>query len=647
MVRGHRLGLFSILAIGCFCMSGCGEFPEPFKVTDRSPRDDKEAPFDPPNMYPGWAYDQPDYFRPPEELTPEPRVRKGDPLHYFTNNKIVLVRRPTGYTPEEIPRVAIYWTDNNGFRWNKGGYFGREQTFFPLQVSEDGDYGIRFVGPGQEAALDSLAYPVRVYHVDTKLPEVEVMIEPEKSWYHPGEEILISWRVNDYHLIEKPTRVGILVDFTAEVDRRTIELERDLPDEGSLPYRIPPDMIDHELRFRVDALDRAKNLGIGYSYALQVVDPSMIADQHGQPMPDPALPPEFMQQPEMDPEPAPQEAGPEPMAEAELELIGRADDQAAVDRDVPYATAITRVPDSTSDVLWMAPLPEDGTSLSEDVAQGDTTPFEPSGTIPMTPLHEGRDTHVASAGRVEEMALVQDDRLAGGSEIQAGDLTPTRTTRPPAIRSIAATAEPASPPSKTPPTRDTALPNDGALNVAGTTPADTATVAPAEADAPAAPKSSEPLRAAPPERPERALQPISRPARVTDAHLHSRSAAPLGLRDMQDRLARIDFTFGNGVLVPLPATVAAPAQAVAHTQTSHPWRRLGSHLPDALRTVWALPRPEFGAELNRLFQTDFFATSEPARRTPAAPKAASKAEQPDRALAGMAGEPLEAGATVP
>lgn len=249
---------------------GCGEMPSPFTVADRSPKSDADAPFDPPNTYPEWAYDAPSYVRPAEELIPEPKVNANDPLHYFTKDRVILIRKPEGYTPEETPRVAIWWTDNNGFHWNKAGYFGRTQSYFAFEVEEDGDYGIRFVGPGQDAAIHSLPYPERVYHADSTLPEVEVTIMPEQTWYHVGDEITINWKASDYHLIEKPVRIGMLLDFTADGVNAT-ELERDLPDEGSMTFKLPAEALDHEVRIRADALDRAGNLGIAISFALQVV----------------------------------------------------------------------------------------------------------------------------------------------------------------------------------------------------------------------------------------------------------------------------------------------------------------------------------------------------------------------------------------
>ncbi len=245
--------------------------PAPHAVEQQTMSDDGQAPFDPQETYPAWAYDQPEYAKPIDDLQPAPRAMPNDPLHYFTNNRMVMVRQPGGYNAEEIPRVAIWWTDDNGYHWHKAGFFGRSQTHFPLITKEDGDFGVRFVGPGQPPAEHTVAYPERMYHVDTALPEVEVWVSPEQTWYNAGDLVTISWRATDSHLVEFPVRIGMLMDFTAD-DHRMIELQRDLADEGSFTYKIPADAVDHEIWFRVEATDRAENVGLAYSFALQIVE---------------------------------------------------------------------------------------------------------------------------------------------------------------------------------------------------------------------------------------------------------------------------------------------------------------------------------------------------------------------------------------
>ena len=280
MPYSSKFRLAVLIIMSLLPSASCTYIRSPFGRKTAVANATQDAPTDPAKNNPEWAYDAPGYMKPAAELEPEAKSKVNDPLHYFTRERVVSIRRPGNYTPEETPRVAIFWTDNNGFQWNKAGYFGREQSFFPLNVEQDGDYGIRFVGPGQEPAKDAPAMPERVYHVDTIPPEVEVGIQPEQTWYTPGQSITINWRAKDYHLIERPVSVFVLVDYSASNPRPT-ELRRDMPDEGTITYEIPGDMLDHELRIRVEALDRASNLGDGISYALQIVSDIPYDDSRG------------------------------------------------------------------------------------------------------------------------------------------------------------------------------------------------------------------------------------------------------------------------------------------------------------------------------------------------------------------------------
>ncbi len=267
MVRAAMIGILLIVV-----SNGCSnQKPAPFEPESRVLSDKHEAPFNPQERYPGWAFDQPEYLQPNTPLDAEMPSRGDDPNHFFTNNCVVLIEQPSGYTPEEIPRVAVYRSDDNGFTWKRDGMFGREQQYYALETYADGDYGIRFVGPGQQLAERTPADPQRVYHVDTQPPELEIEINPEKTWYRPGDQIKIAWAARDPHLIANPVRLGMLMDFTGDV-RNLVELQRDLADEGSMTYRIMPDTAGHEIVFRVEALDRADNLGLAYSHHLQIVD---------------------------------------------------------------------------------------------------------------------------------------------------------------------------------------------------------------------------------------------------------------------------------------------------------------------------------------------------------------------------------------
>ncbi|MBK8269637.1 MAG: hypothetical protein IPK83_15600, partial [Planctomycetes bacterium] len=270
----HRTWIIgvSIVALGLLsaACNSPSNGPSDRKVSSSTPRANSTE------TRPEWANDQPEYMTPVDDLTPEPTARVTDPLHYFTNRQSIMIRQPGNYDTNETPRVSVWVTSDNGYNWKRQGHFGRGQSYFPLQVKGDGDYGVRFVGPGQDPANEVPARPARVYHVDSCPPEVEMWIEPEQTWYNVGDTVTISWRANDPHLIEFPVRIGMMKDFTSD-DGRLIEIQGELADEGTLSYVLPPESFDHEVWFRVEAMDRANNMGVAYSFALQVVDTNLAA----------------------------------------------------------------------------------------------------------------------------------------------------------------------------------------------------------------------------------------------------------------------------------------------------------------------------------------------------------------------------------
>jgi hypothetical protein len=68
----------------------------------------------------------------------------------------------------------------------------------------------------------------------------------------------------------------------------------------------------------------------------------------------------------------------------------------------------------------------------------------------------------------------------------------------------------------------------------------------------------------------------------------------------------VDPTRGNGLLVPLPATVE-PQSAGTQYVTAHPWRMLGGAIDKPMQSVWVLPKPRFALELYRAIEGRFLA----------------------------------------
>lgn len=662
--------LVALLVI-VFSGIACNEMPAPFKVANKSPQSDCEAPFDPETQYPGWAYDEPEYVKPAGALTPEPRVKKGDPLHYFTNKTIVPVRQPSGYVPEEIPRIAIWWTDNNGFHWHKAGHFGRQQSFFPFEVEEDGDYGVRFVGPGQEAAMHALAYPERVYHVDTVVPEVEITIDPEQSWYYPGQTITIAWRAADYHLTELPVCIGMLMDFTAD-EHETIELQRDLADEGTIVYHIPADTLDHEIRFRADAEDRAGNLGIAFSYALQVIDEELV--QSGEYPSDDFTDEETWEENAED-EPAkakrvassfPNDAETNDLGDTSVEQesdedatvvlsfpseadANESEEKATVEQGPPLlspdanTSASAGNEDETKLPTWEISTPETHVAdSSSDPKRSNDSIFDASLAAPadspsimqMTPHNE--TSVFAETTPTTDTPVVAQDTESSTTAIHQEDDTPP-------VRAMSLTGSLAVEPTfneKADTNESTTTKKDNARTTPVTNPVQATTKVPDDEPAwqsrptftpvhkgkkPSTP-TPEPKTTTPAEssvesmkrislkvptwEPEPVVEDVPVEAKPvtnevivineTNSWQHPPSPSPTPA-------TAIDLTHGNGLLVPMPATVEPNQLQIPQFATAHPWRSLGTEYSKPLQTVWALPKPQFDYELGRMFDGNLLA----------------------------------------
>lgn len=269
MMSLSRMIPLGLVVIG-LCTPGCSTWPSFHGIQSRSARAGDGASLGEPKADGTGSLDN-------GKLARKRGVRPGDAMHYYSNQRIAMVARPARYSASELARVEVWWTDNNGFHWHKAGRFKQGQAFFPLNVKEDGDYGIRFVGPGEEPAQRVLAFPERTYHVDTVQPEVQVLVHPEQADYHVGDLVSIEWMVQDFQLARHPVTVEVLYD-RSDTGTSPIEFQRDLPDEGSVTYSIPPEALGREITFRIEAKDRTGNLGVAYTGTLRVVvDPMATA----------------------------------------------------------------------------------------------------------------------------------------------------------------------------------------------------------------------------------------------------------------------------------------------------------------------------------------------------------------------------------
>ena len=260
--------------------------------------DGKDWP-EPAEQLPGWVYDSPYYYQPqPEnELKALDAGLDGQIPHFYTRDIHVPIRRPDSSPAAKTPNLAVFWSDDHGAKWHKAGYFGVDQMFFVFVAPGEGDYEIRFAGPGVDPSrLFESTPPHRVYHVDTTPPNVITQIDPVKPIYQPGETIHLSWTVTDANI--DPNAQVVVYQIT--LPNKVTVIPSKFPLNGSLELTVP-DAAAEGVRYAVEAVDKAGNIGRGCSLLIQSVaptsQPEVPAAQRTTPLPTPVIPPSISPEP--------------------------------------------------------------------------------------------------------------------------------------------------------------------------------------------------------------------------------------------------------------------------------------------------------------------------------------------------------------
>jgi hypothetical protein len=240
----------------------------------------------------------------PHEALPQP-VNAPDPdypLHYYVRDAVIPIERPENDVPSDrVPRIGVYATNNGGNQWIRAGYYGLGQRQFLLASARDGEYGIRFVGPGIRESLTERVLPHRIYHVDRTAPRVNVIVSPLLSDYSPGTTVTVTWAVEDRNPDPMPARMAVcwgwenpdLLEYhpassegeggPSEIERSHSRLwrpfEQVLPKAGSIEFAIPEPARGEGFQFQVRAKDRAGNYGVGYSHVLYVPETDPIPEE--------------------------------------------------------------------------------------------------------------------------------------------------------------------------------------------------------------------------------------------------------------------------------------------------------------------------------------------------------------------------------
>jgi len=248
---------------------------------------DENPHWSPRTDYPAWTYDAPFYFRPSQEAQPYETVGKGIGV-YYSRSDYFFVRHPGRTQLTGAPRVAVWFSTDEGKSWEQTGYFGVEQSHFLFQAEQDARHWIRFVGPGQNTARGPVPLPHRIYVVDRKAPEIAIAVKPD-PWvdkdkntpriYKVGDEVSVGWAVRDVNLKSRSIRLESCIG-KAPFQLAWGRFRGALPGEGRRVVKIPADAArEGVIRFRIEAEDKAGNVAAVMTPELKVDKSSMPTTQ--------------------------------------------------------------------------------------------------------------------------------------------------------------------------------------------------------------------------------------------------------------------------------------------------------------------------------------------------------------------------------
>ncbi len=189
---------------------------------------------------------------------PEIRLRPPREVPMTASSRFNLDYELVDITENEVARVELWITDNDGQDWRVYGTDSDQTSPFAVEVQQEGIYGFRLLIQDQRGSSASPPKPGDTADlwvgVDWTRPEarlVSARIEADAA----GPAVDIIWTANDSHLLETPIRLS----YAASPQEPWTALGPDLPNLGRHRWR-PSEELPDTLFLQMEVRDRAGNV---------------------------------------------------------------------------------------------------------------------------------------------------------------------------------------------------------------------------------------------------------------------------------------------------------------------------------------------------------------------------------------------------
>ncbi len=174
-----------------------------------------------------------------------------------------------------IDKIALYWSLNGGQGWNQLTTFrvsGENVTRF-----KDGSYGVRYEGQDGSNGVYLVAYdrpgnhnakpvsgtrPMVTYDMDSQPPAVTISDTLGGKVFGAGEQVSISWRIEEGNLPDRPISIRLSSDGGYNW---AIEIAKNIANSGSYSFRLPakPPKSGRLYRLKIEVKDKVGHVGKG------------------------------------------------------------------------------------------------------------------------------------------------------------------------------------------------------------------------------------------------------------------------------------------------------------------------------------------------------------------------------------------------
>jgi hypothetical protein len=213
----------------------------------------------------------------PADAVPKPPMPAGgaappgQPTVRMVNSKrISLNYRIDDQGPSGIAAIELWYTQD-GRNWQKYGEDTNAKPPYVFDVAHEGLYGFTLVARSGVGLGERPPQPGDPPHVWVEVDETKPVVNLQSADVGRGADagnLAVTWTATDKNLHPQP----ITISYAERAEGPWTTIAANLPNNGKYVWRMPPSGVPYRFILRVEALDKAGNVGAAQTPQHVIVD---------------------------------------------------------------------------------------------------------------------------------------------------------------------------------------------------------------------------------------------------------------------------------------------------------------------------------------------------------------------------------------